>query len=135
MLLVDVGAFLFGCCEDVFKGAEGFGFVFGEGRGDDFEVGEADLREELSSSGRGRCQDDSFPTDHVECWEVQWQWRSRSRWALLGRWRGSGRDSDSAGGIVGGRCIEGYLFVHHGGGGGGIGGGGALTCEGELSIW
>lgn len=34
---------MFGCCEDVFEGAEGFGFVFGEGRGDDFEVGEADL--------------------------------------------------------------------------------------------
>lgn len=102
-----------------------------------------DLREELSSSGRGRCQDDSFPTDHVECWEIQWQRRSRSRWALLGRCRGSGRDSNSAGGIVGGRCIEGYLFVHHGavrggggggGSGGGGGGGGAFTCEGELSI-
>lgn len=149
---------MFGCCEDVFEGAEGFGFVFGERRGDDFEVGEADLylgtlvfgtrktcrrlflggrevvdvevmdgtdlREELSSSGRGRCQDDSFPTDHVECWEIQWQRRSRSRWALLGRCRGSGRGSNSAGGIVGGRCIEWYLFIHHGGGGSGGGGGG-----------
>lgn len=106
-----------------------------------------DLREELSSSGRGRCQDDSFPTDHVECWEIQWQRRSRSRWALLGRCRGSGRDSNSAGGIVGGRCIEWYLFIHHGDGGsgggggggggdggGGGGGGGSFTCEGELSI-
>lgn len=32
------------CCgEDVFEGREGFGLVFGDGGGDDFEVGEADL--------------------------------------------------------------------------------------------
>lgn len=41
--LVDVCAFCLGGGEDVFEGAEGFGLVFGDGGGEDFEVCEADL--------------------------------------------------------------------------------------------
>ena len=41
------------CCgEDVFEGREGFGLVFGDGGGDDFEIGEADLWKGCVSFGR-----------------------------------------------------------------------------------
>lgn len=40
---VDVAAFALGRFQDIGEGPEGFGGVFGEGAGDDFEVVEADL--------------------------------------------------------------------------------------------
>lgn len=42
---VYVHCFLFGGLEDVFQGGEGFGEVFGEGGGEDFEVVETNLGE------------------------------------------------------------------------------------------
>lgn len=42
---VDVERFLLRRFEYVFEGCEGFAFVFGDGGGDDFEVGQADLAE------------------------------------------------------------------------------------------
>ena len=45
--------FLGGCLEDVFEGGEGFRQVLGQGGRGDFEVGEADLLEELFAARGG----------------------------------------------------------------------------------
>lgn len=49
--------------QDVFEGREGLGEVFGGGGGDNFDVCETDLREQLFSSWGGRGEDYSFAAE------------------------------------------------------------------------
>ena len=49
-----------GGLEDIFEGREGFRKVFGKWRGDDLEICETNLGEELFSAWGGRGEDHSF---------------------------------------------------------------------------
>lgn len=57
--------------KDVVEGSSaGFREVFREGRGDDFDVCETYLREELASArGRGG-EDDAFLAESCQVWEI-----------------------------------------------------------------
>lgn len=143
MLGVNVSGFLLGGEEDVFEGSEGFGLVFGEGGGDNFEVREADLwddiiirsavlsageaflrswiraylSEKLSSSRRCRGENDPFPTDHLKGWKVQRERHPGAR--TLSSIVGCGRIGRCGSGCavivgVGWRRLQGnLLFVNH----------------------
>lgn len=109
-LTVDGCAFLFCCLQDVFEGSECFAEVFGNCAGDDLEVSQADLIEQLLASRRGRCEDDSLATEGLQCWELKGQ---RGAGDLLADWSGCAGDEGSVFGIgiIGRRRFKRHLLV------------------------
>ena len=70
---VDVHGFLSRGLEDIFKGRERFWKVFGDGRGNDGDVGKTNVREKLFSSRRGRGKYDPFAAESSDERQVEWK--------------------------------------------------------------
>lgn len=69
------------------------------------------LCEEVSAARRGRCEDHTLATDHVQRGQIQWERRPRPATRAL--WQLGGGNCNAACAIVGGRKIQRCFLVGH----------------------